>query len=290
MVKLVSVRRTRLYGPAAWRDWWEYINAFVYLVATIVLLVGCILLLPGRSSAKLGLILVLVALALLVIVNLHDLIAQLAGFDFSLPLLSLDPQLALIEILAPLLQVLGSILFFIGTILLLEVGRGKYDEKQAENLTNHAFRLIIGGSGLWMFGSILNVSQVYERVDMRVQFMQKMVSIPFLMSSTLFLVSGILGAGNFPYPPAVIKVRATAVWIAITASSLLVLAAILNTKRVIELHQLAAAGGLLEPLRGGAQERLDLEREEEGTSRDRQKYAANVEEGSSYKAGVVMAE
>ncbi|CAK9857530.1 unnamed protein product [Sphagnum jensenii] len=281
MVKLVSVRRTRLYGPAAWRDWWEYINAFVYLVATIVLLVGCILLLPGRSSAKLGLILVLVALALLVIVNLHDLIAQLAGFDFRLPLLSLDPQLALIEILAPLLQVLGSILFFIGTILLLE---------QAENLTNHAFRLIIGGSGLWMFGSILNVSQVYERVDMRVQFMQKMVSIPFLMSSTLFLVGGILGAGNFPYPPAVIKARATAVWIAITASSLLVLAAILNTKRVIELHQLAAAGGLLEPLRGGAQERLDLEREEEETSRDRQKYTANVEEGSSYKAGVVMAE
>jgi hypothetical protein len=207
MVKLVSVRRTRLYGPAAWRDWWEYINAFVYLVATIVLLVGCILLLPGRISAKLGLILVLVALALLVIVNLHDLIAQLAGFDFRLPSLSLDPQLALIEILAPLLQVLGSILFFIGTILLLEVGRGKYDEKEAENLTNHAFRLIIGGSGLWMFGSILNVSQVYERVDMRVQFMQKMVSIPFLMSSTLFLVCGILGAGNFPYPPAVIKAR-----------------------------------------------------------------------------------
>jgi hypothetical protein len=121
MVKLVSVRRTRLYGPSAWRDLWEYINAFVYLVATIVLLVGCILLLPGRSSAKLGLILVLVALALLVVVNLHDLIAQLAGFDFRLPLLSLDPQLALIEILAPLLQVLGSILFFIGTILLLEV-------------------------------------------------------------------------------------------------------------------------------------------------------------------------
>jgi hypothetical protein len=89
----------------------------------------------------------------------------------------------------------------------MQVGRGKYDEKQAENLTNHAFRLIIGGSGLWMFGSILNVSQVYERVDMRVQFMQKMVSIPFLMSSTLFLVCGILGAGDFPYPPAVIKAQ-----------------------------------------------------------------------------------
>jgi hypothetical protein len=89
----------------------------------------------------------------------------------------------------------------------MQVGRGKYDEKEGENLTNYAIRLIIGGSGLWMFGSILNVSQVYERVDMRVQFMQKMVSIPFLMSSTLFLVSGILGAGNFPYPPAVIKAR-----------------------------------------------------------------------------------
>jgi hypothetical protein len=89
----------------------------------------------------------------------------------------------------------------------MQVGRRKYDEKEAENVTNHAFRLIIGGSGLWMFGSVLNVSQVYERVDTRVQFMQKMVSIPFLMSSTLFLVCGILGAGNFPYPPAVIKAR-----------------------------------------------------------------------------------
>ncbi|KAH9571971.1 hypothetical protein CY35_02G121800 [Sphagnum magellanicum] len=264
MVKLVSVRKTRLYGSGSWRDWWEYVNAFVYFVATIVLLGGCIMLLPGRST-KLGLILALVALALLVIVNLHDLIAQLAGFDFRLSLLWLDPQLALIEILAPLVQVMGSILFFMGTFSLLEVGRGKYDEKEAEEVTNHAFRMIIGGSGLWMFGSILNASQVYERVDARVQFMQKMVSIPFLMSSTLFLVSGILGAGNFPYPPAVIKARATAVWIAITASSLLVLAAVLNAIRVMELQQLAAAGGLLEPLRGGAQERLDIEREEEET-------------------------
>jgi hypothetical protein len=120
MVKLVSVRKTRLYGPGSWRDWWEYVNAFVYFVATIVLLGGCIMLLPGRST-KLGLILALVALALFVIVNLHDLIAQLAGFDFRLSLLWLDPQLALIEILAPLVQVIGSILFFMGTFSLLEV-------------------------------------------------------------------------------------------------------------------------------------------------------------------------
>jgi hypothetical protein len=120
MVKLVSVRKTRLYGPGFWRDWWEYVNAFVYFVATIVLLVGCIMLLPGRST-KLGLISALVALALLVLVNLHDLIAQLAGFDFRLSLLWLDPQLALIEILAPLVQVIGSILFFMGTFSLLEV-------------------------------------------------------------------------------------------------------------------------------------------------------------------------
>jgi hypothetical protein len=78
------------------------------------------MLLPGRST-KLGLILALVALALLVIVNLHDLIAQLAGFDFRLSLMWLDPQLALIEILAPLVQVIGSILFFMGTFSLLEV-------------------------------------------------------------------------------------------------------------------------------------------------------------------------
>jgi energy-coupling factor transporter transmembrane protein EcfT len=121
MVKLASVRETRMYGPRRIRDQCEDANAGLYLVATLLLLVGCVLLLPGYHLVTVGLYLVLVALILIVVVNLHDLYAQLAGFDFRLPLVTLDPQLALIEIAAPLVQALGGILYFIGTLLLLRV-------------------------------------------------------------------------------------------------------------------------------------------------------------------------
>lgn len=82
----------------------------------------------------------------------------------------------------------------------------------------------------------------------------------------------------------------SAIIFAIVAAALLVIAAILNIVRVLEMQQIDRLGGLLEPLRGGAQQRLDNERDEEATLLDREKYAHDVEEGSSYKQAVVTAE
>lgn len=82
----------------------------------------------------------------------------------------------------------------------------------------------------------------------------------------------------------------TAIWIAIVAAGLLLLAAIMNVIRVLEMREVDHTGGLLEPLRGGAQAELERKREEDEVLLDREKYAADVEEGSSYKEAVVHAE
>jgi hypothetical protein len=292
MVKLASVRETRMYGPLRIRDQCEDANAGLYLVATLLLLVGSVLLLPGYHLVTVGLYLVLVALILIVVVNLHDLYAQLAGFDFRLPLVTLDPQLALIEIAAPLVQALGGILYFMGTLLLLRVGRGAFDSDDVKTVTNHAYRLLIAGPLLWLLGSIHNAFQVYEKVDTKVQLLQKTVAIPFLIASTLFVISGILAAENWPSPAAAIKIQRTAAALAITASTLLVVGAIMNAIRIAGMQEIDRRGGSLEPLRGGAQEKLDHEREQKETLLDKQKYAApvDIEEGSSYKSAVVTAE
>lgn len=120
MVKLASSRATRAYGPGQTRNQCENVNAVGYLVATVLLLVGAVFLLPGWNTST-GLLLIMVSLVLFVCVNLHDLYAQLAGFDFKMPLVSLDPQLAFVEVAAPLVLAIGGLLFFIGTFLMFRV-------------------------------------------------------------------------------------------------------------------------------------------------------------------------
>ena len=86
------------------------------------------------------------------------------------------------------------------------------------------------------------------------------------------------------------EIQKTAVWLAIVGAGLLVLAAVMNVIRVLEMRVVDHEGGLLEPLRGGAQEELDRKRDEDEVLLDRAKYAADVEEGTSYKQAVIQAE
>lgn len=287
MAKLASVRVTRAYGPEQMKYQFELANAVAYLVATALGVVGVVFFLPGWR-APVGLWCLLVALLLIVCVNVHDLYAQLAGFDFRLPLVTLDPQLALIEIAAPLVQAIGGLLFLIGFILFLRITQGTFDSIDVAKVTDHAYSLLIAGSAFWLLGSIHNAFQVYENTDTRVQFMQKTVSVPLLIANTLFLVATILSFETWNLAPVAVKAAKTAVWIAIVGAGLLLLAAIMNVIRVLEMREVDHTGGLLEPLRGGAQEELERKRDE--VLLDREKYAADVEEGSSYKETVIHAE
>lgn len=116
MVKLASARESRMYGPRRGRNRAEYINAALYVFATIVLLCGFVFLLLNEPEP--GLVLLLIALGLVVVVNVHDLFAHLAGIDYWFPLMGFDPQLALVEFAVPFGQALGALLTFLGILFL----------------------------------------------------------------------------------------------------------------------------------------------------------------------------
>lgn len=105
-----------MYGPRRGRNRAEYINAALYVFATIVLLCGFIFLLLNEPEP--GLVLLLIALGLVVLVNVHDLFAHLAGIDYWFPLMGFDPQLALVEFAVPFIQALGALLTFLGILFL----------------------------------------------------------------------------------------------------------------------------------------------------------------------------
>ena len=64
------------------------------------------------------LVLLLVALPVIALVNVHDLIAHLSGIDCRLNILKFDTQFAAVEFAAPVLQTFGTVLFFLGILFL----------------------------------------------------------------------------------------------------------------------------------------------------------------------------
>ena len=117
MAKLASSRDFRMYGARRLRNRWEYINAALYVFSAILLVSGFLSQFSNYSKSS-GLVLLLIALTILAAVNAHDLMAHLAGIDYRFSLLLLDYQLALVEVAAPLVQMLGSVVVFFGILLL----------------------------------------------------------------------------------------------------------------------------------------------------------------------------
>lgn len=116
MVKLASARESRTYGPRLARNRAEYTNAGLYLFATVVLVCGFAS--EFSWEPRSGLVLMLIAMALIILVNAHDLFAHLTGIDYRFPLMGFDTQLALVEFSVPVVQFLGSLLFFLGILFL----------------------------------------------------------------------------------------------------------------------------------------------------------------------------
>lgn len=124
MVKLVTARESRAYGPRGARNRWEYINAGVYVFASLLLLAGFAAQLPAAAgprsrSSEFGLAVALVALAIAAAASAHDLAAHAAGIDCRVGLVRFDAQLGLVEFAVPAVCFLGSVLSFVGVLLLL---------------------------------------------------------------------------------------------------------------------------------------------------------------------------
>ncbi|KAK3219435.1 hypothetical protein Dsin_013405 [Dipteronia sinensis] len=256
MVKLASARESRMYGPWRSRKQAEYVNAGLYLFAAVVLLCGFASQLSREPKS--GLVLLLIALGLIMVVNLHDLAAHLAGIDYRLPLMEFDVQLGLVELAVPFVQTLGSILLFLAVLFLFiqaEKGYGFF------KLEKHALNMLIAGPILWVVGSIHNSCQIYERADGHVQILQQSVHMPFLMGSVLLLVGAIFNsheqAGTLHH--GIELLGRTWVWFGIVGSLLFLIGGLTNVVKVFKMQQVD--GLRLEKLRGGAQERLIQERE-----------------------------
>ncbi|KAF9614922.1 hypothetical protein IFM89_021352 [Coptis chinensis] len=256
MVKLATARESRLYGPWLSRNRWEYINAGLYVFATILLLCGFVSLLSD-ISAKSGLILLVISLVFITLVNAHDLFAHLAGIDYRIALIGFDLQLGLVEFAVPIIQGLGSILFFIGVLFVFiqaERGHGHY------KLGRHALNLLIAGPILWLIGSVHDACQIYERADGHVQILQQSVHIPFLMGSLLVLVGSVLNRDGHRWLLYGLELLGMS-WIVlgIIGSLLFLIGGLMNLVKVFKMQQMD--GIRLEKLRGGAQDRLVRERE-----------------------------
>lgn len=251
MVKLASAREKRMYGPRLARNRSEYINAGLYVFATILLLSGfCALF---SNEPKSGLVLLLIGCVIIIGVNIHDLVAHLAVIDFRFPLMEYDVQLGLVEFGVPLLYTLGTILFFLGILFLFiqtEKGYGYFA------LERHALSLLIAGPVLWLLGSIDNSCQIYERAGGHVQILQESVLIPFLMGSMLFLTGAILNSREqIGYDHHGLELMGEFwIWLGIFGSLLLFIGGLTNVVKVFKMQQID--GLRLEKLRGGAQEVL----------------------------------
>ncbi|EEF39025.1 uncharacterized protein LOC8263485 [Ricinus communis] len=256
MVKLASARESRMYGPRLGRNRAEYINAGLYVFATIVLLGGFAALFS--MEPKSGLVLMFIALGLIMAVNLHDLFAHLAGIDYRLPLMGFDVQLALVEFAVPIVQALGALLLFLGIFFLFLQEEKRYGYYKLEK---HSLNMLIAGPILWILGSIHNSCQIYERADGHVQILQESVHIPFLMGSLLFLVGAILNIqeqDGLDHHGLQLLGRSL-VWMGIFGTLLLFIGGLTNVVKVFKMQQID--GLRLEKLRGGAQERLIQQRE-----------------------------
>jgi hypothetical protein len=159
-------------------------------------------------------------------------------------------------------------------------------------LARHGLNLLIAGPALWCLGSVHNICQVYERASGHVQLLQKSVQIPLLLGSTLFLVAGIVNRHDRRSRTAAFSLlvirnwdvkcgdrvakphsETTLLWVCVCvwmqgrswawfclSGSLLFLAGgVLNLLKVFKTQQMGGRG--MEKLRGGAQERLAMERE-----------------------------
>ncbi|XP_027903072.1 uncharacterized protein LOC114163146 isoform X2 [Vigna unguiculata] len=251
MVKLASARDFRTYGSGLAKNRLEYINAGLYLIASILLLSGITA--QFSAEARSGLVLIIAAFGFIFLINLHDLFAHLAGIDFQLHLFSFDLQLAFVEFAVPVVQMLGTLLSLVGVLFLFLQEEKGYGYSKLER---HALNMLVAGPVLWVIGSIHNSCQIYEKADGHVQILQQCVCIPFFTGSLLFMISAILnhrekskGTHHGTH-----LLGSTWIWLGIFGSLLLLIGGLTNLIKVFKMQQMN--GIRLEKLRGGAHERL----------------------------------
>ncbi|MEZ9710712.1 YrhK family protein [Vibrio breoganii] len=157
---------------------WESLNAIVYKVGGVIFILGSICFLPRfEDYVDIGAILFVIGSILYLIVALHD-VLEVNAYRRSNGNLNRELKL---EFTASFAYFLGSLLFTIGSIFFL---------KEVDLVSAGAWLFIIG-SGLFVFGAVINVCRIlYEGSVVTLQLMN-LTALTFVTGSVLFLVASI---------------------------------------------------------------------------------------------------
>jgi uncharacterized membrane protein YhaH (DUF805 family) len=155
MVKLATARECRAYNLGAGggsgtssRNRWEYINAGVYVFSAVLLVgafLGQLLATTWGGSSRTALVAAAVGLAGVLAVNVHDLLAHVAGVDYRLGIAAgLDSQLALVEIAVPAVQIAGTALMLVAVVFFeIQVRRRRLHDYMFEFIDQLVFDLLV---------------------------------------------------------------------------------------------------------------------------------------------------
>jgi len=156
----------------------ESINAFLYLVGSIIFILGSVKFLPGKTeNINIGAWSFFVGSLIYLFVTVHDLLEAIA-FHKSNKNPSIWKRL---ELISAIIYIIGSLLFTIGSLFFLN----KINKSEAGSWC------FIVGSILFIIGAAINVSQIILAGSLITLQLQNVTAICYILGSTIFLLATI---------------------------------------------------------------------------------------------------
>ena len=172
--------RTRQYPSALGQRQfeWESINAIIYCLGGVTFIMGSILFLPHFDAfAGWGAWAFIGGSILYLMVTFHDLLESIQYFRSH----QREDSPHIIEFLAAMVYVIGTILFILGSVLFLP---------SFNRITPAAWCFIIG-SLLFVIGAFINILQIIQAGSMHTLQLLNGTAICFIVGSVLFLAASI---------------------------------------------------------------------------------------------------
>jgi hypothetical protein len=157
---------------------WESINAIIYCLGGLVFIAGSVLFLPHFDKiSQWGAWAFIGGSILYLVVTLHDLMESIFYFKSH----HQEDIPHVMEFLAGLIYVTGTVLFIVGSVLFLP----------SYELTTSASWCFIIGSMLFMIGACINVIQIVQAPTLLTLQLLNATALCFIVGSVLFLAASI---------------------------------------------------------------------------------------------------
>ncbi|MFO7803011.1 MAG: YrhK family protein [Desulfovermiculus sp.] len=158
--------------------WWETLNAMLYKLGGLVFIMGSILFFPALDAYKnLGCWTFFFGSLLYLIVTVHD----LAEVRYHWKTVGRHDQKAILEYIAAICYVLGTLLFTVGSVFFLSSG----------GLFIAGAWFFVLGSLLFVLGACINVLQIVHSRSLLTLQLMNLTAVAFVVGSVLFTVASV---------------------------------------------------------------------------------------------------